>query len=85
MSTNPIDCLFVHCPKMHNHYKPLQDFMWINYMPIGLMALANIAQEAGLRTRVVHLGVEWIEDESFSILDYMEGRGVRQSSDQGVS
>lgn len=77
MSTKQIDCLFVHNPKMHNFYKPLQDFMWINYMPIGLMALADIAHKSGLSTRVVHLGVEWIEDESFSLLDYMAGKKVR--------
>jgi len=66
----PLDCLLVHTPKMNNFYKPLGEFMWINYMPMGLLAIADWVNRHGHPTRVVHCGIEWIENPDFSIAEY---------------
>ena len=44
-----LDCLFIHTPKADNHYLPLGDFFNITYMPMGLVALANILRVDGWR------------------------------------
>ncbi len=68
------DCLFVHQPKMNNYYKPLGDFIWINYMPMGLLAIADWVNRHGYPSRIVHCGIEWIENPEFSIVDYVATR-----------
>jgi radical SAM superfamily enzyme YgiQ (UPF0313 family) len=47
--------------------------MTINLIPMGTLALADLARQAGYRTEVLHLGLEWIETGSFSPLTYMKG------------
>ena len=71
-SDQRLDCLFVHTPKMNNFYKPLGDFMWINYMPMGLLAIADWVDRHGHPSRIVHCGIEWIENPDFSISDYVK-------------
>ena len=66
-----LDCLFVHPPKMNNYYKPLGEFIWINYMPMGLLAIADWVSRHGYPSRVVHCGIEWIENSDFSVADYV--------------
>ncbi|OGP84281.1 MAG: hypothetical protein A2Z08_02095 [Deltaproteobacteria bacterium RBG_16_54_11] len=66
-----MDCLFVHSPKFNNYYRPLGAYTFINYMPMGVLALADLLTREGYETEVVHLGVEWIEDRGFSLLDYI--------------
>jgi radical SAM superfamily enzyme YgiQ (UPF0313 family) len=66
-----VDCLFIHVPKLENYYRPIDQFLWINFLPMGLVGLADLLQRHSLSTQIVHLGVEWIEDHHFSILDYI--------------
>ncbi len=66
-----MDVLFVHCPKFKNYYRPIGDYIFINYMPMGVLALADFLTREGYKTEVVHLGVEWIEDKGFSLIDYI--------------
>lgn len=54
--------LFLHVPKFNNHYKPIGDFIWINYMPMGFLAIADHAHRHGFDVEIVHLGVEWVEN-----------------------
>lgn len=68
-----LDCLLVHPPKAHNHYLPLGDFMNIGYLPMGLPAIAEWIRRAGHRTEIVHLGVEWILDPEYRIVDDFDG------------
>jgi radical SAM superfamily enzyme YgiQ (UPF0313 family) len=70
-SERRLDCLFVHTPKMNNFYKPLGDFMWINYMPMGVLAIADWVNRHGHPAKIVHCGLEWIENPDFSIADYV--------------
>ncbi len=57
--------LFLHVPKFNNSYKPIGDFIWINYMPQGLFAIADYVQQHGFATEIVHVGVEWVENPLF--------------------
>jgi radical SAM superfamily enzyme YgiQ (UPF0313 family) len=66
-----IDCLFIHCPKRNNHYKPIDDHMFITLIPMGMFALCDLLCRKGFPSRIIHLGVEWIEDREFSLLDYL--------------
>ena len=66
--------LLVHTPKFNSFYKPIGDFIWLNYMPMGLLAIADAAQRSGHNVEVVHLGVEWVENRSFKVDGLVEGR-----------
>lgn len=72
-----VDCLFLHVPKWANYYRPIGQFLWINFLPMGLLALADLLHRHGFSTEVLHLGVEWIEDRNFSILDYLQEKSPR--------
>jgi len=72
-----IDCLFLHVPKMNNYYRPINQFIWVNFLPMGLLALADSLHRQNISTEVVHLGVEWIEDPHFSIMDYIQQKSPR--------
>jgi len=55
--------LLLHVPKFNNFYRPVGDFMWLNYMPMGLLAIADFLDRHGFEVEVVHLGVEWVENK----------------------
>jgi hypothetical protein len=59
--------LLLHVPSFNNTYRPIGDFIWLNYMPMGLVALAAEVSARGLRCEIVHLGVEWALDRSFRV------------------
>jgi len=66
-----VDVLFAHCPKFNNYYRPIGEYTFVNYLPMGLVALADLLAREGYETEVLHLGVEWIEDKAFSLIDYI--------------
>jgi radical SAM superfamily enzyme YgiQ (UPF0313 family) len=72
-----LGCLFLHVPKLRNYYRPIDQFIWINFLPMGLLGLADLLQRHGISTQVVHMGVEWIEDHDFSILSYIKEKAPR--------
>ena len=67
-----MDCLFLHIPKFVNYYRPINQFIWISFLPMGLLGLADSLQRNSLSTQIVHMGVEWIEDHNFSIIEYIK-------------
>jgi hypothetical protein len=67
-----MDCLFLHIPKLRNYYRPIDQFTWINFLPMGLLGLADLLERHQVSAQIVHMGVEWIENRNFSILDYIE-------------
>lgn len=75
--TESLDLLFIHVPKFSSYYRPYGRYMTINLIPMGTLALADLARQAGYRTEVLHLGLEWIERGSFSPLNYMKGKEVK--------
>jgi len=68
------DILFLHVPKFSNFYKPLDEFMNITYIPMGIFALADLLTREKLSVQIVHAGIEWINDRDFSIVDYIRRR-----------
>src|SRR4030042_2425966 len=72
-----VDCLFLHVPKFKNYYRPIDQFIWINLLPMGILGLADLLQRHHISTQIVHLGVEWIEDHDFSILTYIKEKAPR--------
>ncbi|MCJ7664974.1 MAG: cobalamin-dependent protein, partial [Desulfobacterales bacterium] len=71
MDAKRLTCMLVHAPKFDNWYKPLGDFIWINYLPMGIFALADNLVQHGYSSQIVHLGIEWIEDHAFDLVDYI--------------
>ncbi|HYQ61585.1 MAG TPA: cobalamin-dependent protein, partial [Desulfatiglandales bacterium] len=67
-----LDCLIIHTPKFNNYYKPVGQFMWVNYMPLGLLGIADYLHRNRMRCSVLHQGVEkmnrlsWQLEESLS-------------------
>jgi radical SAM superfamily enzyme YgiQ (UPF0313 family) len=53
-----LDLLLLHTPKFKNFYRPIGEFSFILYPPIGLLGLAHFLTQRGHPTRTVHLGVE---------------------------
>lgn len=76
MSGGDVHCMFVHVPKLESEYLPLGKFINVTYMPMGLLALAELTHRHGFRTEVVHLGVEWLLDRSFRITDEFDQRNI---------
>jgi len=66
--------ILLHVPKFNNFYKPIGDFIWLNYMPMGLLALADNLNQNGFETEVVHLGVEWILNRNFHTVELLQNR-----------
>ena len=50
--------LFLHTPKFNNYYKPVGQFSFINYPPMGLLGLCDCLRKHGHSGKIVHLGVE---------------------------
>jgi radical SAM superfamily enzyme YgiQ (UPF0313 family) len=72
-----VDCLFIHVPKSRNDCRPIDQSIGINFLPMGLLGLADLLQRNGVSTQIVHMGVEWIENHDFSILHYIREKVPR--------
>ena len=66
-----MDCLIIHTPKFNNFYKPVGHFMWVNYMPLGLLGIGDYLDRNGIQCRVLHQGVEWMNDKSWRIENHL--------------
>lgn len=53
-----LDALLLHVPKFQNYSRPIGDFSFILYPPIGLLGLAHFLTQNRSPARIVHLGVE---------------------------
>lgn len=67
-----LDCLLIHTPKFNNYYKPTGNFTWVNYLPMGLLGLADYLDRNGHPCRILHQGVEWMNDKSWQVEDGLE-------------
>ncbi|HIN86811.1 MAG TPA: hypothetical protein EYN06_10045, partial [Myxococcales bacterium] len=77
MDVYDLDCLFVHVPKADNHYLPFGDFFNITYMPMGVPALSNLLTRHGYTSQIMHLGVEWLNNADFNLIDALDGQKIR--------
>lgn len=71
-----LDVLFVHVPKFSSYYKPLDEFMFINYIPMGVFALCDLLNKHGIASKIKHLGLEYIQNADFSIVDYVRAHQI---------
>ncbi len=72
-----IDILFLHVPKFSCNYRAYGNYMTVNLLPMGTWALADQVDQKGYKTKILHLGLEWIETHKFSALPYLEDKDVK--------
>jgi radical SAM superfamily enzyme YgiQ (UPF0313 family) len=72
--TEELDCLLAYVPKMDNYYKPIGHYIFPMQLPMGLLALADMARRNNFKTEVIHLGIEKINDRGFLLEDYLKER-----------
>lgn len=53
-----MDILFLHVPKFSARYRPIDQYTFILFPPVGLLGLADHLRTHGFSSRLVHLGVE---------------------------
>jgi len=75
--TESLDLLFIHVPKSSSYYPPYGEYMTVNLLPMGTWSLADLAQQRGYRTEILHLGLEWIEGGDFSPLPFLREKKAR--------
>ena len=59
--------LLIHAPKIHDQFGPLGAAMSINYMAVGLPALAAALESSGRPTEILHLGVQRLVEPQFDL------------------
>lgn len=67
-----LDCLLIYVPKLNNYYKLFGNYMFGMYMPMGLFAIADNVYQNGYKVRMLHLGIEKIENPDFFLKDYLK-------------
>ena len=76
MSSVTPQLLFVHVPKLSNYYKPIDDFMYINYLPMGVLALCDQINKKGIYSRIEHIGLERILNPNYSIAELVKKQKI---------
>lgn len=71
MPKQKINCLLIHTPKDESGKSAFGMIM-----PMGLFALADVLSRNGYISRIIHIGVEKIRDNTFSIEDYLKDKEV---------
>ncbi len=74
--TESLDLLFIHVPKFSNFYRPFGEYMTVNLLPMGTLSLADLGAQKGYKTRILHLGLEWIEKKVSSPLVYLKDKEI---------
>lgn len=67
-----IDLLFIHAPKFNDMVEGMDDAMFVNLIPSGVFAMADFLEEKGVKTRILHLGIEWILRGRFDPIPFMK-------------
>lgn len=71
MQEQKIDCLFIHVPEYNPRKGP-----FVMAMAMGIFALADYLQRKGYNTEIIHLGVEKIVNNKYSIKKYLRDKNV---------
>ena len=61
--------LLLHVPKLEDFYLPFGRYMNVNYLPMGMPAMAWHLDRSGHRTTLVHAGIEKLLDTSWRVVD----------------
>ena len=72
-----LDCILIHVPKLLEWSPYFGWYSRITFLPMGMLSLAEEAQRAGFRVRLVHLGVEKALDPHWSLVDYVRQSGAK--------
>ena len=72
MQKQKIDCLFIHAPGDTSDTKA-----FVMFMAMGVFALADYLQRNGFSSKIIHLGVEKIVNNNFSMEDYLKDKDIR--------
>ncbi len=72
-----IDCLIIHVPKLLE-WSPYQGwFSRITFVPMGVLSIAEELSDSDFQTRIVHVGVEKMLDQRWSLSNYVERSKAR--------
>ncbi len=66
-TANGLHTLLVHAPKTHDHFEPLGAAMSVNYLAVGLPALAANIEHSGRSVEILHLGVQALAEPGFDL------------------
>src|SRR4030043_2068314 len=72
-----LDLLIIHVPKFSSFYRPFGEYMTVNLLPMGTLSLADLASQKGYKTKILHLGLEWIEKRVSSAVYYLKDKEVK--------
>lgn len=71
------DCLFVHVPKFRNYYKPLNSYVYVKYIPAGIIGIADLLAKNNFNIEIVHIGVEVIKDKRWDLARYVQENKIK--------
>jgi len=71
------DVIFLHLPGALSPYRSPDQLTGVDSLPMGVLGLADLLQRSGISSEIVHLGVEWTEDPTFSWVSYLKDKSPR--------
>jgi len=66
-----LDCLLIHTPKFNHYLRPFNTVQFINFMPMGLLFMADLLHKHGFNVKILHLGIERLFTNGFSLKEYL--------------
>lgn len=69
--------VLLHVPKLEDYYLPFGRYMNVNYMPMGVLGLAQHLRQNGHEVEVLHAGVEKILNPDWRIAEEVAGSDVQ--------
>lgn len=76
-ATERLDCLFIHVPRLNNYYNPIGQYYFIMFVPMGIFAMADLLVRNQIKTKIIHFGIERINNPNFSVLEYIDLKGPK--------
>jgi len=71
-----LDFIFLHVPKLNNYYRPISHFIWINFLPMGLLGWPTFSSVKAFPPKSSP-GSRVDEDHHFSIIEYLREKAPR--------
>ena len=67
-----LDCLLIYTPETSNFYRLYGSNMFGMSIPLGLFSIADYLYQYGHSVRILHFGIEKINDSRFSLQRYLD-------------
>ena len=67
----PDNALIIHTPNLRYHTYPFRDISFVNFLPMGLIPVADYAGRNGCPTKILHYGLARLQDRDFDIITYI--------------